>query len=54
MSKSEISYYDWKLTFKKKVDENTDFHKNSKSHNSLGIPNKEFTEYLKNWMKKNL
>ncbi|MBY9005172.1 MAG: hypothetical protein KGD63_00255 [Candidatus Lokiarchaeota archaeon] len=54
MSKSEISYYDWKLTFKKKVDNCIDLHKNRKFQNSIGISDDEFTEYLKKWKKKNL
>ncbi len=54
MSKAEISYYDWKLKFKKDVKENNSYHNNNESINSLGIPDKEFKEYLKNWKKNNL
>ncbi|MBN1214922.1 MAG: hypothetical protein JXA99_05700 [Candidatus Lokiarchaeota archaeon] len=54
MSKSEVSYYDWKKTFKKKVSDSIDYHNKNESQNSLDISDNEFKEYLKNWKKKNL
>ena len=55
MSKT-VSYYDWELSFKKKADlAPIDSRVVKRANiNSLGIPDNDFKEFMKNWKKENL
>jgi hypothetical protein len=50
MSKA-ISYYDWRLSFKRKV---IPYEKDISNCNTLGIDEDNFKEFLSNWKEKNL
>ena len=58
MSKAITSFLDWELSFRKDADSDTkskERKKVSRSRvNSLGIPEKDFKEFLDQWKKKNL
>ena len=53
MSKS-ISYYDWQLGFKKKVNSIHDPIEKDEDVKLLGIPKSEFKSFLTEWKKNNL
>jgi hypothetical protein len=54
------SYFEWELSFRKKrAQPRSSYSKRSKGYlhkevNSLGIPKKEFKEFMENWKTKNL
>ncbi len=55
MSSKAVSYYDWELSFKKKMPisiEKTEVKK--EDNNSLGIKENDFRAFLINWKQKNL
>ncbi|MFW9822346.1 MAG: hypothetical protein ACFFE4_05400 [Candidatus Thorarchaeota archaeon] len=49
MSKA-VSYYDWGLSFKRKVGAKSD---NDNTINSLGMTTNSFKDFLKKWKEKN-
>ena len=49
MSKA-ISYYDWELSFKKKI---APVQEQEETVNSLGIPKNVYKKFLTDWEKKN-
>ncbi len=53
MSKA-VSYYDWKLSFKKKIDSNNDNLEDNDSINTLGIRENSFKDFIKKWKENNL
>ncbi|MFX0029895.1 MAG: hypothetical protein ACFE8B_11840 [Candidatus Hermodarchaeota archaeon] len=53
MSKA-ISYYDWKLSFQRKIDTKEDEINDNKPVNTLGISDSNFKDFVKNWKEKNL
>ncbi|MHA2392479.1 MAG: hypothetical protein ACXAEX_11100 [Promethearchaeota archaeon] len=50
MSKA-VSYYDWGLSFKKKVDTKPD---NDITINSIGMSTNSFKDFVKKWKEKNI
>jgi len=54
MSKA-ISYYDWRLSFKRKeIPYEKDISNDNETCNTLGIDDDNFKEFLSNWKEKNL
>jgi hypothetical protein len=53
MSKA-VSYYDWKLSFQKKIDTKIEEVNDNEPVNTLGISKSNFKNFVKNWKKKNL
>ena len=53
MSKA-VSYYDWELSFQRKIDTNEVEVNDDKPINTLGIFKNEFKDFVKNWKEKNL
>ncbi|MFX1480310.1 MAG: hypothetical protein ACFFCI_19560 [Promethearchaeota archaeon] len=53
MSKA-ISYYDWKLSFQRKIDTEVEKSNDNEPFNTLGIPDSNFKDFVKNWKEKNL
>ena len=53
MSKA-VSYYDWKLSFKTKVNSIEDSLNKSETTNTLGISDNNFKNFMKEWKEKNL
>lgn len=53
MSKA-VSYYDWKLSFQRKIDTKEDELNVNKPVNTLGISENNFKDFIKNWKEKNL
>ncbi|MBA7550380.1 hypothetical protein ES705_42892 [subsurface metagenome] len=53
MSKA-VSYYDWKLSFQRKIDTKEDELNDNKPVNTLGISENNFKDFIKNWKEKNL
>lgn len=53
MSKA-VSYYDWELSFQKKIEIEKDEVNDSEPINTLGIFKNDFKDFVKNWKKKNL
>jgi len=54
MSKAVVSYYDWKLSFQRKIDTKEDELNVNKPVNTLGIPDINFKDFMKKWKEKNL
>ncbi|TXT55542.1 MAG: hypothetical protein BAJALOKI1v1_2030003 [Promethearchaeota archaeon] len=55
MSKSEISYFDWELSYdRNEQKKDVETIKKEEKKTSLGFSKKEFREYLKAWEEKNL
>lgn len=53
MSKS-LSYFEWSRSFRtRSPKENPDSEKESPRVNSIGIPEEDFKDFLKEWKKKN-
>ncbi len=52
MSKAVVSYYDWKLSFNKKIDTYNDDLNDNDSINTLGIPKNNFKDFMKKWNEK--
>ncbi|MFW9865754.1 MAG: hypothetical protein ACFFEN_06595 [Candidatus Thorarchaeota archaeon] len=52
MSKA-VSYYDWKLSFKRKVEYTGETLNDNDSVNSLGIKEESFKDFMKKWKEKN-
>jgi hypothetical protein len=53
MSKA-VSYYDWKISFQRKIDtEKEEVHVNEPV-NTLGISNSNFKDFVNSWKDKNL
>lgn len=50
MSSKAVSYYDWTLNFKK----NAPNHNTVAEINSIGMKDREFKDFLRDWKKKNL
>lgn len=53
MSKAVVSYYDWKLSFNKKIDTYKDDLSDNDSINTLGIQENNFKNFMKKWKEKN-
>lgn len=53
MSKAEVSYLDWELSFKKDDPKKKSQNK-KEDFTSLGIPKDKFKEYIRNWKNENL
>ena len=53
MSKA-VSYYDWKLSFKRTTEKIEDSLNDNDSLNALGIPEENFKDFIKKWKEKNL
>lgn len=53
MSKAVVSYYDWKLSFNKKIDSYEDDLNNNEPVNRLGISDNSFKDFMKKWKDKN-
>lgn len=54
MSKAEISYLDWELSFKREKKEEAKPQSNKENITSLGIPKDELKDYLRKWKNENL
>ncbi|MFW9941261.1 MAG: hypothetical protein ACFFFT_09480 [Candidatus Thorarchaeota archaeon] len=52
MSKA-VSYYDWKLSFNKKIDSDEHILNDNKTVNKLGISDSSFKNFIKKWKQKN-
>jgi hypothetical protein len=53
MSKA-VSYYDWKLSFKRKAEYTEETLNDNDSLNSLGIRKESFKDFMKKWKEMNL
>ncbi|MFX0080672.1 MAG: hypothetical protein ACFE94_02865 [Candidatus Hodarchaeota archaeon] len=53
MSKAVVSYYDWKLSFNKKINSSEDELKVNEHVNTLGISEYNFKDFIKKWKEKN-
>ncbi|MFX1346537.1 MAG: hypothetical protein ACFFBC_11955 [Promethearchaeota archaeon] len=54
MSKAVVSYYDWKLSFNRRIDSNKVDLNDNDSINTLGIPKNNFKDFMNKWKEKNL
>jgi hypothetical protein len=52
MSKA-VSYYDWKLSFNKKIDPDENILNDNETVNKLGISDSNFKDFIKKWKQKN-
>ncbi|MFW9876487.1 MAG: hypothetical protein ACFFG0_25620 [Candidatus Thorarchaeota archaeon] len=52
MSKA-ISYYDWKLSFNKKINSDENTLDDNELLNTLGISENNFKNFMKKWKEKN-
>ncbi|MFX0069461.1 MAG: hypothetical protein ACFFAO_00005 [Candidatus Hermodarchaeota archaeon] len=48
------SYFDWEIKLRKKSKPTRSYKTDSKNLNSLGIPQEEYSAFLKDWTRKNL
>lgn len=53
MSKA-VSYYDWELSFQRKIDIEKEEVNDNKPINTLGIFKTDFKDFVSNWKEKNL
>jgi hypothetical protein len=53
MSKAVVSYYDWKLSFNKKINSIKDDLNDNEPVNTLGILENNFKDFMKKWKEKN-
>ncbi|MFX1374679.1 MAG: hypothetical protein ACFFA0_02600 [Promethearchaeota archaeon] len=53
MSKA-VSYYDWKLSYQRKIYDSKDELNDNEPINALGIFENDFKDFIKNWKRKNL
>lgn len=53
MSKA-VSYYDWKISFQRKIDIKKDEVNDIEPINTLGISDNNFKNFVNNWKEKNL
>jgi hypothetical protein len=53
MSKAVVSYYDWELSFNKKIDSYKDDLNDNEPVNKLGISENNFKNFIKKWKEKN-
>jgi len=54
MSKAEISYLDWELSFRREKKEEDKSQSEKENITSLGIPEDQFKNYLRKWKNENL
>lgn len=53
VSSKSISFYDWEMTFKRKLNHKFK-HDENKKVNSLGLSDETFKDFIKKWKEKNL
>lgn len=53
MSKA-VSYYDWKISFQRKIDTESEEENDNEPVNTLGISESNFNDFVKSWKARNL